>query len=96
MMDQNQINFTPRAQKIVKDAKLEAFKINEKVAGLEHLFLAFYHLFREIYNQVLCLCQYLNFLNFQYCPDDQICPNTKKWQTDLSCIVLGIYNFELH
>ena len=41
MMDQNQINFTPRAQKIVKDAKLEAFKINEKVAGLEHLFLAF-------------------------------------------------------
>ena len=41
MMDQNQINFTPRAQKIVKDAKREAFKLNKKIAGLEHLFLAF-------------------------------------------------------
>ena len=41
MMDQNQINFTPRAQKIVKDAKAEAFKFNKKIAGLEHLFLAF-------------------------------------------------------
>ena len=41
MMDQNQINFTPRAQKIVKDAKQEAFRLNKKVAGLEHLFLAF-------------------------------------------------------
>ena len=41
MMDQNQINFTPRAQKIVKDAKQEAFKLNKKAAGLEHLFLAF-------------------------------------------------------
>ena len=41
MMDQNQINFTPRAQKIVKDAKLEAFKLKKNIAGLEHLFLAF-------------------------------------------------------
>ena len=41
MMDQNQINFTPRAQKIVKDAKLEAFKLNKSTADLEHLFLAF-------------------------------------------------------
>ena len=42
MMDQNQINFTPRAQKIVKDAKLEAFRLNKRVADLEHLFLAFF------------------------------------------------------
>ena len=41
MMDQNQINFTPRAQKIVKDAKREAFNLNKRTADLEHLFLAF-------------------------------------------------------
>ena len=41
MMDQNQINFTPRAQNIVRDAKSEAFKLNKKSADLEHLFLAF-------------------------------------------------------
>ena len=39
-MDKNQINFTPRAQKIVKDAKLEAYKLRQEAAGLEHLFLA--------------------------------------------------------
>jgi len=41
MMDKNQINFTPRAQRIVKDSKLEAFRLNTSVVDLEHLFLAF-------------------------------------------------------
>ena len=39
MMDKNQINFTPKAQKIVKDAKAEAFLLNTKSADLEHLFM---------------------------------------------------------
>ena len=41
MMDKNQINFTPKAQKIVKDAKAEALLLNTKSADLEHLFIAF-------------------------------------------------------
>ena len=52
MMDQNQINFTPRAQKIVKDAKLEAFKLNKKAADLEHLFLAFLNIENSVINDI--------------------------------------------
>ena len=52
MMDQNQINFTPRAQKIVKDAKLEAFKLNKSTADLEHLFLAFLNIENSVINDI--------------------------------------------
>ena len=53
MMDQNKINFTPRAQKVVKDAKAEAFKLDKNVADLEHLFLAFLNIENSIINEVL-------------------------------------------
>ena len=52
MMDQNQINFTPRAQKMVKDAKLEAFKLNNSTADLEHLFLAFLNIENSVINDI--------------------------------------------
>ena len=46
-MDKNQINFTPRAQKVVKDAKLEAYKLNQALGRTGHLLLK-YH-----YNQIV-------------------------------------------
>ena len=52
-MDKNQINFTPRAQKIVKDAKLEAYKLRQEAAGLEHLFLAFLNVQNSEINEIL-------------------------------------------
>jgi ATP-dependent Clp protease ATP-binding subunit ClpC len=52
-MDKNQINFTPRAQKIVKDAKLEAHKLHQEAAGLEHLFLAFLNVQNSEINEIL-------------------------------------------
>ena len=52
-MDKNQINFTPRAQKIVKDAKLEAHKLRQEAAGLEHLFLAFLNVQNSEINEIL-------------------------------------------
>ena len=52
MMDQNQINFTPRAQKIVKDAKLEAFNLNNARADLQHLFLAFLNTDSSLINDI--------------------------------------------
>ena len=52
-MDKNQINFTPRAQKVVKDAKLEAYKLNQEAAGLEHLFLAFLNVQNSEINDIL-------------------------------------------
>lgn len=42
MMDQqDQINFTPRAQKIIRDAKSHAYRLNRKTVSLDHVFLAF-------------------------------------------------------
>ena len=42
MMDQqDQINFTPRAQKVIRDAKAYAYRLNRKTVTLDHVFLAF-------------------------------------------------------
>lgn len=51
-MDKDQINFTPKAQKIVKDAKQEAAFLNTKSADLEHLFLAFLKVENSIINDI--------------------------------------------
>ena len=51
-MDQNQVNFTPRAQKVIKDAKREAFNLNQDVVKLEHLFLGFLDIENSIINDV--------------------------------------------
>jgi ATP-dependent Clp protease ATP-binding subunit ClpC len=52
MMDQNQVNFTPRAQKIIKDAKREAFNLNQDVVKLEHLFLGFLDIENSVINDI--------------------------------------------